>query len=231
MKNNWKKSSRILPWLLGSIFLAYIIIIPVIRYFKNPGYGPVTSLTIPADYTNIFTDQAKEKLVLNASYLIKGREPFSVLKYDSSYFVLVYKMKTVPGSNLKDLLKHDSTLFGRSIMSSYNILDVNRVRLSFRRDSVSAAGSIRIKFYGDSLISQFESDSLFDYSINLQKFVVGYGDKSVDLTVEPSYFLAPKLPIRVVLSKSERGLYFVFLWNMKGDATVTSDVIKELIRS
>jgi len=211
------------------ILMALIFGVP--QNFMTRGYETKLSTDIPADYIMLFNDSAKEKLVVNTSYILKGRNPISQLDYGKDYSILVYKMDVVNGIALKDLVRQDMKNTGRDPIMGYTSFGIGSFNIQYIWDSIPKAEIIRVKFYGDSLKGDYRNDSLVSCKIALNRFVIEYGKKDeVNLIIGRQNSFSPTIPVRIIFIKSGSGLYFLFVRQLHSDTVATTDVLEKLLR-
>ena len=173
------------------------------------------SLDMPPDYKYLFNDSAKQKLVLEETYTIKGRNPISVFYYDNKYSLLVYKINAQLNLSLKDLIQQDVVGKNRSRPISYNELSFPNYKFSYAWDSVPIISKIIITIYGDSL-SYFTNNKNISFCyLHLSSVFIRYKeDASWDIMLQKQNIITNNIPMEIVFYKMDYGLYILVVNNL-----------------
>jgi hypothetical protein len=104
----FSRSLKIIGYCIGLVLLIELV---TLLFFSHHSRGSTVSFTSPDDYTDLFNDSAKHKMVLYVTNVIKGKNPISEYTYDERYSVVVYKMNISPAPYLKSLITQNKRPF------------------------------------------------------------------------------------------------------------------------
>jgi len=185
----------------------------ILLFFSCHSPELTISFTSPDDYTDLFNDSAKHKMVLYVTNVIKGKNPISEYTYDERYSIVVYKMNISPVPYLKSLITQNKRLldFG-SGGNSYEEFQVEQLNFNLNFDPVTEADKINISFQADSAKNIFRNDTVSSSSFLLNKMEIQYNEKThSELVITKRHAFSKNIPMVLTLVKKEKFLYFVFL--------------------
>ena len=210
MKTILKNGLRVLGYCIGLVVLIEVV---MLLFFSHHSQGSTISFTSPDDYTDLFNDSAKHKMILYVTNVIKGKNPISEYTYDERYSVVVYKMNISPAPSLKSLITQNKKLLDLGFWgSSYDEFQVEQLDFNVNFGSITPADKINISFQADSARNIFRSDTVSSSGFLLNKMEIQYNDKThAELMITKRRSFSKNIPMVLTLVKKEKFLYFVFL--------------------
>ena len=190
-----------------------ILSIVAIWLFFSCHSAATISFTSPEDYTDLFNDSAKHKMVLYVTHVMKGKNPVSEYTYDERYSVLIYKMNITPVPSLKSLITQNKRLPDVGLWgSSFEEFQVEQLNFDLSFDPAAQADKINISFQADAAKNIFRNDTVSSAVFLLNKMEIQYNDKAhAELMITKRRPFAKNIPIVLTLVKKGKFLYFVFL--------------------
>ena len=200
---------RVVGYCIG---LVVLILVVMLLFFSHHSPGSTISFTSPDDYTDLFNDSAKHKMVLYVTNVIKGKNPISEYTYDERYSVVIYKMDIATVPSLKSLITQNKRpLDFSSWGSSYEMFQVEQFNFNLNFDPVTEADKINISFQADSAKNIFRNDTVSSSGFLLNEMEIQYNDKThSELVITKRRSFSKNIPIVMTLVKRGKLLYFVF---------------------
>jgi hypothetical protein len=230
MERNVRKVFKIVLFILISLFAIYIGF-AILSISKSSNYTARASFTVPPDYSELFNDSAMHHLVLEVTYLTKGRNPISQLTYRDNSSVLIYKVNVPPKMNLRDLLNYEIKVSNQSMTMGYTILNLPLYNLSYIWDSVPEAKHVFLTIFGDSLSNMFRNDTIDCFYLRLNKISIEFkNDKIANIIVNRKTSFSERIPMEFILIKRKTGLYFAFLTSNNENEILDKDLPNKIFR-
>jgi len=88
-------------------------------------------------------------LVLNKTFLVAGKSPFTAVTYDGEYFILIHKIRVDSGLTLHDLLKVDAEGVSRPKNLSYSYLRWPAFTILSLKSAVPSTDKVILTYYGE----------------------------------------------------------------------------------
>ncbi len=210
MKTILNKDAKVIDYCIGLVLLIEVV---MLLFFSHHSQASTVSFTSPDDYTDLFNDSAKHKMVLYMTNVIKGKNPISEYTYDDRYSVVIYKMNIFPAPSLKSLITQNKRLLDFGLWgSSYEEFQVEQLNFNLNFDSVTEANKINISFQAESAKNIFRNDTVSSSKFLLNKMEIQYNEKThCELMITKRRPFSKNIPIVLTLVKKGKLLYFVFL--------------------
>jgi hypothetical protein len=193
-------------------------------------YSPQVSFKMPPDYLGLFKEIALAKLVHNRSYLINGREPYTLLIYDNRFAILVYKVKERPNLPLKELITE-----ARENHISFPDVGMRGlyfpfIALTYTLDSIALSRQIDVDLIGDSLRYTINNDSVCSVYSNLEKLYVYRGkQKKLDFTLTSTNWKNKRFPAEISFLRKNGGVYIFVITSLKEVSFIGGQLPSELL--
>ncbi len=211
MKISFEKIKLLALWVTISVLL-------VITFFQfwRPTYfynSPQFSLKTPDEYTNIFNDSSKSKLILKQSYLLNGRNPYSIFIYDNKYSILEYKLNVLPKKTLKSLIFDDVSgiqkpLFGYASVEAGD----GRLDLHLMPKTIPDNKDLLVTLYGNSVVNDLNSPNVYSCNFNMNCIIFSYKNShQIDFMLENKYPSSKFVKIGMIYINKGTDLFIIFI--------------------
>jgi len=221
--------------LTNKYVLLFLIGIPIIfiasRACQNLSeYSAEVSFNMPSDYLRLFRENALENLVHNRSYLIRGRNPYTMLIYKNKFAVLVYKIEEMPSLPIRKLITDAS----RNPISFPNVemkgLYFPSLALTYNLDSFPLSRQIDVDLIGVNLPYTLDNDSMCSVYSNLERLNVYRGkQKKLDFTLTTTNWKNKRFPAEISFFRKNGGVYIFVMTSLNEEAFTPGQLPLELL--
>ncbi len=234
MKTKIQLVYRIILLLIG-IILTYAIIKATYNFHRIDRDNLPPLKDVGSSDTLIFNDKYKSKIKPDVLYRRKDRNPISVLIFDSTYKIVVYKIDSSRITSLSRQFHFSQQKDGITADETYQVFPLRGFLVYYIYEPAKIRNEIYFTVSGNSLREGIRNDSVFYCNLFCDNFSIRYEAKGpVDFVLKDPHddMLGPtNLIIRTSLMflKKKQDLYFIMMTPIKEGKTMSDDLLWQLL--
>lgn len=230
MTNKKKKKYIIILLVLGILFYT-------IYFFANAIINdPNRKITITysqSGYTNLFNQNAQQRLTLIESLSSRSRDTIAFLNYDNKYSIQVSRIRINPSFDLVNdiIMSHNKPKGNMGFTLPYT---EHGFKILYKDSPSEPISQIYLSLFGDSIKIILKNDTIANYFLQLKNAYIQLDDqKNYDIYIKSKtrlFFFPSTVPINITFLKKNNFLYFLLLYSKDGTAEITSTLLYKLIQ-
>ena len=186
------------------------------------------------EYLDLFSENAKRKFSDSSISLSRSRNSFGFLDYDSSYSIIIYKLKLSMQSSVSLMIKENYHGIDGTDYHTYNVADQSCFQLEFKPGKVDGISKLILTADDEGVKVIFKNDSSAYYYLPEGPFSVKYGaDSVVDFFIKPksTFNVEKKFPKSLLFLKRNNSLYFFMMAPLNEDKKISETLLYSLLKN
>ena len=199
------------------IFVIVKLVVAIIETNRSFEEDLPVSYSLTSEDSLLIKDIYRQKIKVNVVHNSKVRGPVSMLFFDQSYHLIIYKIHLLSGNlPLQNILQTQIRNADRSVGYPYTIYTDNiNFKFQCKAGLVSSVSKVYLTVSGDSLRTIAKNDSIIAYNLDCKNLSIRYQDQGpVDIfVVGNEKFLSGTnaIPMDILFLKRDDNLYFLLL--------------------
>lgn len=180
-------------------------------------------------YDHIFN---KQKLIVDLTYYIRGKEPLSTYTYNKNTIVAVLEIKGTYTKSINDVVNIHKKSTKPSPNVTYNVT-YNPKLVELRRISSvnEQVGKLNLNLYGDSIRLEENTDQIIRYRLKLDNMSIDYGNSElIDFHMKKKGLFSSKPEIELMLKKHNQKIYLILAIPKTDDAKIPKNLISSILK-